>query len=102
MGIQSAGDKVSETSQVRILHSAEEDNLSPFDSNISFLCQSIKINNNKQDVLCAYKLLAKWFTSGGEMQELKKSKYIDKNAYTVEYESQATWICLHRNTALFF
>ena len=32
---------------VRILHSAEEDNLSPFDSNIACLCQGIEINNNK-------------------------------------------------------
>ena len=32
---------------VRILHSAEENNLSPFDSNIACLCQSIEINNNK-------------------------------------------------------
>ena len=32
---------------VRILHSAEEDNVSPFDSNIVCLCQSIDINNNK-------------------------------------------------------
>ena len=32
---------------VRILHSAEEDNLSPFDLNIACLCQSIEINNNK-------------------------------------------------------
>ena len=31
----------------RILHSAEEDNLFPFYSNIAFLCQSIEINNNK-------------------------------------------------------
>ena len=30
----------------RILPSAEEDNLSPFDSNIACLCQSIEINNN--------------------------------------------------------
>ena len=34
-------------SWVRILPSAEEDNLSPFDSNIACLCQSIEINNNK-------------------------------------------------------
>ena len=34
-------------SRVRILLSAEEDNLSPFDSKIACLCQSIKINNNK-------------------------------------------------------
>ena len=46
-GIQSAGDWVSETLWVPILHSAEEDNLSPFDSKIACLCQSIKINNNK-------------------------------------------------------
>ena len=46
-GIQSVGDLVPETSQVRILHSAEEDKLSPFDSSIACLCQSIKISNNK-------------------------------------------------------
>ena len=34
---------------VRILPSAEEDNLSPFDSNIACLCQSIEINRNKHD-----------------------------------------------------
>ena len=34
-------------SWVRILHSAEEDNVSPFDSNIVCLSQSIDINNNK-------------------------------------------------------
>ena len=33
--------------RVQILHSAEEDNLSPFDLNIACLCQSIEINNNK-------------------------------------------------------
>ena len=49
--IQSAGEKVSETLCVRILPSAEEDNLSPFDSNIACLCQSIEINNNK----CVYR-----------------------------------------------
>ena len=32
---------------VRILHSAEEDNLSSFDSKFACLCQSIKIKNNK-------------------------------------------------------
>ena len=30
---------------VRILHSAAEDNVSPFDSKIACLCQSIEINN---------------------------------------------------------
>ena len=44
-GIQSAGDWVSETLWVRILLSAEEDKLSPFDSKIACLCQSIEINN---------------------------------------------------------
>ena len=44
-GIQSAEDWVSETPWVRILLSAEEDNLSPFDSKIACLCQSIEINN---------------------------------------------------------
>ena len=31
----------------RILHSAEEDNLSPFDSKIACMCESIKINNKQ-------------------------------------------------------
>ena len=47
MGIQSAGELVSETSQLRILHSAEGNHLSPLDSKIACLCQSIAINNNK-------------------------------------------------------
>ena len=46
-GIQSAEDWVSESLWVRILHSAEGDNLSPFDSKIACLCKSIEINNNK-------------------------------------------------------
>ena len=37
---------------VRILHSAEEDNLSPFDSNIACLCHSFEINTNKH--VCMY------------------------------------------------
>ena len=45
-GIQSAVDWVPETLWVRILHSAEEDNMSPFDSKIASLCKSIEINNN--------------------------------------------------------
>ena len=47
-GLQSAADSndcsVPET-VVRILHSAEGDNWSPFDSKIACLCQSIDINN---------------------------------------------------------
>ena len=38
-------------SWVRILPSAEEDNLSPLDSNIACLCQSIEINNNKRIIM---------------------------------------------------
>ena len=38
---------------VRILHSAEEDNLSPFDLKIACLCRGIEINNNKH-VCCPY------------------------------------------------
>ena len=34
--------------RVRIPHSAEEDNLSPFDSNTACLCQSTEINNSKR------------------------------------------------------
>ena len=33
--------------RVQILHSAVEDNLSPFDLNIACMCQNIEINNNK-------------------------------------------------------
>ena len=46
VGIQSAGELVSEISQLGILYSAEEDNLSSFDSKIACLCQSTEINNN--------------------------------------------------------
>ena len=45
VGIQSAGNLVSQTSRLRILYSADEDNLSPFDSKIACRCQSIKLNN---------------------------------------------------------
>ena len=40
------GDSVQKT-LVQILHSAEEDNLSPFDLKIACLCQRIEINNNR-------------------------------------------------------
>ena len=45
-GIQSAGDLVSETMGSNPVFSRGR-NLSPFDSNIACLCQSIDINNNK-------------------------------------------------------
>ena len=37
--------------RVPILHSAEEHNLSPFDFNISCLCQSFEINNNSNEIM---------------------------------------------------
>ena len=40
---------------VRIMRSAAEDNLSPFDSNIACLCHSIEINNNKH--VCMFDML---------------------------------------------
>ena len=49
-GIQCAGDLVPET-LVRILHSTEEDNLSPFYPNIAYLCRSFEINNKH---MCMY------------------------------------------------
>ena len=54
--IQSAGDSVPVT-LARILHSAQEDDLSPFDSKIACLCQSIEINNNH---VCAYVWIYEW------------------------------------------
>ena len=48
---QSAGDLLSQTLQLRILHSAKEDNLSPFDSKTACLRQRIKINNEQHVVL---------------------------------------------------
>ena len=45
---------------VRILLSAEEDNLSPFDSKIACLCQSIEINNNKY----VYRQSQVWMPNG--------------------------------------
>ena len=53
-----------ETSQLRIPHSAEEDNLSPFDSKIACLCQSIEINNNKH-VYCQNQV---WQPIGSEVK----------------------------------
>ena len=43
---------------VRILHSAKEDNLSPFDSNIACLCQSIEINNKHTHI---YIYICNWW-----------------------------------------
>ena len=43
---QSAGDLVFETSQLRILHSAEEDNLSPFDSKSLACARAMKLTTN--------------------------------------------------------
>ena len=40
---------------VRIMHSADEDNLSPFDSNIACQCQSIGSNNNTHIINWVYR-----------------------------------------------
>ena len=53
--------------QVRILLSAEEDNLSPLDSNIACLCQSIEINNNKH--VCMYVCMC-------QSIEINNNKYV--------------------------
>ena len=53
--IQSPGEEMSWDFQVRIQHSTEEDILSPLDSNIAYLCQTIEINNNKH-VYCQSKV----------------------------------------------
>ena len=47
-GIQSAGESVPKT-LVQILHSAEEDHLSPFDLKIACLSQRTKITTNKHE-----------------------------------------------------
>ena len=56
---------------VRILLSAEEDNLSPFDSNVACLCQSIEINNNKHVCnvcmyACMHLCVGGWFVPMNE------------------------------------
>ena len=52
MSVERSVTKGQSSRLVRILHSAEEDNLSPFDSNIVCLCQNIEINNNTH--VCMY------------------------------------------------
>ena len=58
--------------QVWILHSAEEDNLSLFDSNIACLCQSIEINNNKN----VYRQSQVWKPTDSEVNWAKCSLII--------------------------
>ena len=47
VSIQSAGDLVSQTSKVQILHSAGEDNLFPFDSKSLHCAKALSKSNNK-------------------------------------------------------
>ena len=47
--IQFTGDLVFQISQDPILHSAEEENLPPFDSEIACLSQCTQLNNNKHE-----------------------------------------------------
>ena len=51
----------------RILHSADEDNSSPFDSKIACLCHSININNNKH--VCRHSQVQKPTGNGVEWAE---------------------------------
>ena len=53
---------------VRILHSAEEDNLSPFDSKIVCPCQSIEINN-MHVCICIYLCVYVCHKNGWELKK---------------------------------
>ena len=57
VGIQSAEDLVFQTSQLRVLRSAQEDNMSLIDSNIAYLCQSITIDNHRHVCMYVRKIL---------------------------------------------
>ena len=59
-----AGEYVSWDFQVRILHSAEEDNLSRLDTNIACLCQSIEINNNNHSLVYVTTVWVQFSSSG--------------------------------------
>ena len=63
---------------VRILLSAEEDNLSPLDSNIACLCQSIEINNKHENTHEVFETWAIYPTIsfGVSWQLLNESRYI--------------------------
>ena len=67
-GIQSGEDWVSETLWVRILHSTEEDKLSPFDSKFPCPCPSIEINNNKY--VCMYVCMYGWMDGWKHVQSI--------------------------------
>ena len=60
VAIESAGDSVPETLWVRLMHSAEEDNLSPFHPKIACLCQSIEINNTKHVCMHSLSPMPRW------------------------------------------
>ena len=77
---------------VRILHSAEEDNLSPFDSNIACLCQSIDINNKHKTLI---KLTSPF---RGCLSSVKKQPAIEKetnmlptSAYRISCLTDVMW-----------
>ena len=58
---------------VRILRSAEEDNLSPFDSKFACLCQSIKIYNNKHVCMFSDTISDAWRKRAGQLAMLPQS-----------------------------
>ena len=64
VGIQSADDLVTQTSKIRILHSAEEDNLSPFNSK-SLPCAMVQSKSNYKNVclhVCMCVTIRRYYT----------------------------------------
>ena len=93
-GIQSTGDLVSETSQLRILHSAEEDNFSPFDSKIACLCQSIAIYNNKHIYVWIYMYIISYNCQIIEAYNCSAYAVIEAMKYTTQHTVRRN----HRNS----
>ena len=93
VGIQSAGDLVSQTSQLRIPHSAEEDNLSAFDSKITCPCRSIKINNKIHYLTAIYapKVFA-WIKKYRSITSfVTKFKFITSEQWKTRKDSEALY-----------
>ena len=85
---------------VRILPSAEEDNLSPLDSNIACLCQSIEINNNKH-IISYYIFMQLYFVQMAR-RILCGIKVLNDLIFTCIYTSRrktrsSTWLRGHWN-----
>ena len=87
VGIQSAGDSVPET-LVRILHSAEEDKLSPFDSKIACLCQSIEILSKSMTTRYKLRVKFRWtylfpFLSNLKIASMQWANYFHRTAMEI-------------------